>query len=321
MKRIVAIGELLIDFVPQEKGRPLHEVTCFERVAGGAPANVVSAVSRLGGCGSMISQVGKDAFGEHIINALKANGVDTSYVFQTDKANTGLAFVSLDSTGNREFSFFRNPSADLFLSPEQITSEMLTNTAIIHFGSVDLVDWPIRKAHERLIALAQQHDCCISFDPNVRLPLWESSLECQKAIREFLPLANIIKLSDDELEFVTGYTHEKEAAEKLLRDNCHMLILTKGGQGSSVYTRTASAHVPAVCVSTVMDTTGAGDSFTGAFLFQLVHDECTLSSLDHLTQSQLEKYLTFSAKYAALTISKKGAVMATMDEMKEIYGE
>ncbi len=108
MKRVIAIGELLIDFVPGEKGCALREVTHFERVAGGAPANVVSAVSRLGGSGVMVSQVGEDAFGEHIIDVLRRNGVDTSWVYKTRRANTGLAFVSLDSTGNREFSFFRN---------------------------------------------------------------------------------------------------------------------------------------------------------------------------------------------------------------------
>ena len=118
MKRIAAIGELLIDFVPQERGCPLDQVVHFERVAGGAPANVVTAVSRLGGRGVMISQVGEDAFGRHILSVLEDSGVDTRFVFRTKQANTGLAFVSLDASGDREFAFFRNPSADLFLSPE-----------------------------------------------------------------------------------------------------------------------------------------------------------------------------------------------------------
>ncbi|MGN1014719.1 MAG: carbohydrate kinase [Butyricicoccus sp.] len=321
MKRVVAIGELLIDFVPQEKGCALREVTHFERVAGGAPANVAAAVSRLGGRGAMVSQVGDDAFGEHIIDVLKNNGVDTTYVFKTKQANTGLAFVSLDATGNREFSFFRNPSADLFLSPEQITEDMLADTAVMHFCSVDLVDWPVRKAHERMIALAKEKNVMVSFDPNVRLPLWDTPAECQKTIREFLPLADIVKLSDDELEFVTGYHDEAEAAKQLLAGNCRMLILTKGENGSSVYTRSASAHVPAVRVETVVDTTGAGDSFAGSFLFQLVRRGCTLDTIEQLTEEELKQFLTFSANYAARTIGKKGAVMATMQEMKDVYGE
>ena len=321
MKRVVAIGELLIDFVPEEKGCALREVTHFERVAGGAPANVAAAVSRLGGRGVMVSQVGDDAFGEHIIDVLKTNGVDTTYVFKTKKANTGLAFVSLDATGNREFSFFRNPSADLFLSPKQITPDMLADAAVLHFCSVDLVDWPVRKAHARLIELAREKGVIVSFDPNVRLPLWDSPAACQKTIREFLPLADVVKLSDDELEFVTGCADEKKAAAQLLQGACRMLILTKGGNGSSVYTRSAEAHIEALPVERVVDTTGAGDSFAGSFLFQLVNRSCTLDDLDALTEEDLAQMITFSSRYAALTIGKKGAVMADMQEMQRVYGE
>ncbi len=319
MKKIAAIGELLIDFVPQEKGCALSDVVHFERVAGGAPANVVTAVSRLGGNGVMVSQVGCDAFGTHIIRELEKSGVDTRYVFRTRQANTGLAFVSLAADGNREFSFFRNPSADLYLSEEQMEPGMLEDTAVLHFCSVDLVDWPVRKAHERLITLAKERGVIVSFDPNVRLPLWETPEACQQAIREFLPLADIIKLSDEELEFVTGCEDEAEAAKKLLESNCRMLILTKGADGSSVYTRQAEAHISAVSVDDVVDTTGAGDSFAGSFLFQLVQKQVSLDGLDALTAEELQQLLTFSANYAALTIRKKGAVMATMQEMEEAY--
>ena len=144
MKKAVAIGELLIDFVPQHKGCALDEVQQFERVAGGAPANVATAVARLGGEAKMISQVGEDAFGTHILKILRAANVDISSVFRTDRANTALAFVSLDAAGNREFSFYRNPSADLFLDEKQITPEMFENCAVLHFCSVDLVDYPVR---------------------------------------------------------------------------------------------------------------------------------------------------------------------------------
>lgn len=315
MRRVAAIGELLIDFVPQQKGCALREVTHFERVAGGAPANVVTAVSRLGGSGVMISQVGEDAFGEHIIDVLQTNGVDTHFVFKTKRANTGLAFVSLDATGNREFSFFRNPSADLFLSPEQITAEMMTDCAVLHYCSVDLVDWPVKEAHRRAIELAQQAGMIISFDPNVRLPLWDSPAECREAIREFLTYANIVKLSDDELEFVTGCREEEEAAEKLFAGNCRLLLITKGGDGSSVYTPNATVHHAAVNTK-VVDTTGAGDSFAGSFLFQLVRDKVELDSIADIPAEKLEEYLDFSARYAAMTVAHKGAVMASMEEFE-----
>ena len=318
MKKVVAIGELLIDFVPQQKGCALDEVTHFERVAGGAPANVAAAVARLGGNAAMISQVGEDAFGTHILKVLRANGVDTSYVFRTGRANTGLAFVSLDATGNREFSFFRNPSADLFLEAGQIAPDMFTECAALHFCSVDLVDWPVRAAHRRAVALAKQAGALISFDPNVRLPLWSSPADCQAAIREFLPSADLVKLSDDEVEFVTGCTDERAAAEKLFGMGCRLLIVTRGAAGSAAYTPHAERFAETIRVP-VTDTTGAGDSFIGSFLYQLTRDGVAADGLDKLTEQQLTDYLVFSAQYASLTVQHKGAVMATMDELRQAY--
>lgn len=318
MKKVVAIGELLIDFVPQQKGCALDEVTHFERVAGGAPANVAAAIARLGGNAAMISQVGEDAFGTHILKVLRANGVDTSYVFRTGRANTGLAFVSLDATGNREFSFFRNPSADLFLEEGQIAPDMFTECATLHFCSVDLVDWPVRAAHRRAVALAKQAGALISFDPNVRLPLWSSPADCQAAIREFLPSADLVKLSDDEVEFVTGCTDERAAAEKLFGMGCRLLIVTRGAAGSAAYTPHAEGFAETIRVP-VTDTTGAGDSFIGSFLYQLTRDGVAADGLDKLTEQQLTDYLVFSAQYASLTVQHKGAVMATMDELRQAY--
>lgn len=318
MKKVVAIGELLIDFVPQQKGCALDEVTHFERVAGGAPANVAAAIARLGGNAAMISQVGEDAFGTHILKVLRANGVDTSYVFRTGRANTGLAFVSLDATGNREFSFFRNPSADLFLEEGQIAPDMFTECAALHFCSVDLVEWPVRAAHRRAVALAKQAGALISFDPNVRLPLWSSPADCQAAIREFLPSADLVKLSDDEVEFVTGCTDERAAAEKLFGMGCRLLIVTRGAAGSAAYTPHAEGFAETIRVP-VTDTTGAGDSFIGSFLYQLTRDGVAADGLDKLTEQQLTDYLVFSAQYASLTVQHKGAVMATMDELRQAY--
>ena len=318
MKKVVAIGELLIDFVPQQKGCARDEVTHFERVAGGAPANVAAAIARLGGNAAMISQVGEDAFGTHILKVLRANGVDTSYVFRTGRANTGLAFVSLDATGNREFSFFRNPSADLFLEEGQIAPDMFTECAALHFCSVDLVDWPVRAAHRRAVALAKQAGALISFDPNVRLPLWSSPADCQAAIREFLPSADLVKLSDDEVEFVTGCTDERAAAEKLFGMGCRLLIVTRGAAGSAAYTPHAEGFAETIRVP-VTDTTGAGDSFIGSFLYQLTRDGVAADGLDKLTEQQLTDYLVFSAQYASLTVQHKGAVMATMDELRQAY--
>ena len=318
MKKVVAIGELLIDFVPQQKGCALDEVTHFERVAGGAPANVVAAVARLGGSAAMISQVGEDAFGTHILKVLQGNGVDTAAVFRTGRANTGLAFVSLDATGNREFSFFRNPSADLFLDESQTTPDLFTDCAALHFCSVDLVDWPVRQAHRRAIALAREAGAFVSFDPNVRLPLWDTPADCQAAIRAFLPAADLVKLSDDEVEFVTGCADERGAAEQLLAGGCKLVLVTRGAHGSAAYTQTAEAYADTLSVP-VTDTTGAGDSFIGSFLYQLTRDGVGADGLSALPQAQLEAYLRFSAQYASLTVQHKGAVMATLDELRQAY--
>ena len=318
MKKVVAIGELLIDFVPQQKGCALDEVTHFERVAGGAPANVATAVARLGNPAAMISQVGEDAFGTHILKVLHANGVDTQWVFRTGRANTGLAFVSLDATGNREFSFFRNPSADLFLYQEQVTDAMFADCAVLHFCSVDLVDWPVKAAHRRAIELAKQAGAIVSFDPNIRLPLWSSPEACQAAIREFLPYADLVKLSDDEIEFVTGCTDEREAAQKLFDMGCRLVLITRGANGSAVYTPQTQAFGRTISVP-VVDTTGAGDSFIGSFLYQLTRDGVAADALANLNEAQLTAYLEFSAQYASLTVQHKGAVMATLAELEQAY--
>lgn len=318
MNRIISIGELLIDFIPQQRGCSLDEVTHFERAAGGAPANVALAVARLGGSASMISQVGEDAFGTHILKVLNGGGVDTSYVFRTNRANTGLAFVSLDANGNRDFSFYRNPSADLFLDESQITPEMFMDCAALHFCSVDLVDWPVRGAHRKAIQLAHDAGAFLSFDPNIRLPLWDSPESCQKAVREFLPEADLVKLSDDEIEFVTGCNDERKAVGQLLSGRCRMVLVTRGTNGSAVYTQNAFEQTVTIPVP-VVDTTGAGDSFIGSFLYQLSRDDITLEDFDSLSAEQLKVYLRFSSCYASLVVQRKGANMPTMEELKAAY--
>lgn len=315
MKRVVAIGELLIDFIPHQTACPLDEVTGFDRVAGGAPANVAIAVSRLGGDSAMISQVGEDAFGTHLIKNLEAAGVDTSAVFRTNRANTALAFVSLDANGDRQFSFYRNPSADLFLDESQISPALLEGAGVLHFCSVDLVDAPVRGAHRRAIQLAKEAGAIVCFDPNVRLPLWSSPEDCQKAIREFLPLADIVKLSDEEVEFVTGVADMDAAARGLLEGGAGMVVVTLGADGAAVFTKAGKARC-GVVPGPVADTTGAGDSFIGSLLYQLCRDDVTPADLAGLEADRLAEYLRFSSHYAALTVAQKGAVMATLEQVQ-----
>lgn len=309
MKKIITIGEALIDFIPNKKGCSLKEVVGFERVAGGAPANVAAVVSKLGGKSNFISQLGEDAFGDYIIDELNKVNVDTSYVLRTNKANTGLAFVSLKEDGNRDFSFYRNPSADMLLNAAEIEEEDFTEGGILHFCSVSLIDAPIKEAHKKAIEFAKKHNCLISFDPNVRLPLWESPEACRKAILEFLPLANIVKISDEELEFITGISDEAKALEFLLQGDVEVIIYTKGTNGAEFITKERKVFSPSFRVQ-AQDTTGAGDSFIGSFLYQVAEDDNTLESLVNLSEEKIKEILTFSNATAALTVCKRGAIGA-----------
>ena len=194
MKKVISIGEALIDFIPHEKGVALKDVSNFFRVAGGAPLNVAAAVAKLGGKAQMLTKLGVDGFGDHILEEVSPLGVDVSKVLRTKEANTALAFVSLKEDGERDFSFYRNPSADMLLNESEINKEWFNDCHSLHFCSVDLIDCPMKEAHKKAIDCAIDNNSIISFDPNVRLPLWNSEDECRKAILEFLPFAHIVKI-------------------------------------------------------------------------------------------------------------------------------
>ena len=309
MKKVIAIGDALIDFIPHEKGRALNNVENFLRVPGGAPLNVAAAVAKLGGKSQMLTKLGQDGFGDAILNEVKPLGVDVSRISRTKEANTALAFVSLREDGERDFSFYRNPSADMLLSAEEICSEDFNERDILHFCSVSLIEAPIKEAHRRAIEIAKEKGCLISFDPNVRLPLWKQPEDCRKAILEFLPLSNIVKISDEELEFITGIKDEKEALDSLLTGDVKVIIYTKGTNGAEFITKERVIFSPSFKVS-AQDTTGAGDSFIGSLLYQVAEGEYSLEELVTLSEEKVQEILTFSNATAALTVCKKGAIGA-----------
>lgn len=305
VKKVISIGEALIDFIPQQKGVALKDVEGFLRVPGGAPLNVAAAVAKLGGKAQMLTKLGVDGFGDAILEEVMPLGVDVSRVSRTNQANTALAFVSLKEDGERDFSFYRHPSADMLLGEEEICEEDFMNGAILHFCSVSLIDAPIKQAHKKAIEYAIKHNGIISFDPNVRLPLWESPQECRQAILEFLPLAHIVKVSDEELEFITSIKDEEEALKSLFVGNVEVVIYTKGTNGSEFITKGRTIHVPSFRVK-VEDTTGAGDSYIGSFLYQVAQTVDTLEAFIQLDEEKVMDMMTFSAATAALTVSKKG---------------
>lgn len=200
MSTIYCIGEALIDFIPLEKGKALKDVEAFMKAPGGAPANVAAAVAKFGGSSALITKLGYDSFGDFLVEKLEEAGVNTDKILRTEEANTGLAFVSLREDGERDFSFYRKPSADLLLTEEEIEESWFESNDILHFCSVDLVESPMKRAHLKAIRAAKERGTIISFDPNVRLPLWDSPEECRSTIQKFIPLADIIKVSHEELE-------------------------------------------------------------------------------------------------------------------------
>lgn len=304
---LIAIGEALIDFIPDKTGCNFDEVSSFSPKVGGAPANVCGAFSVLGGKSKIITQLGDDPFGRKIEKELKNFGIDTSLISFTDKANTALAFVSLEKNGNRTFSFYRNPSADMLFDKEQITDNMFYDAYALHFCSVSLGDFPMKEAHKAAIEIAAKKDTIISFDPNLRFPLWKSKEELNKTVHEFIPLSDIIKISDEELAFLTGEEEIENALPQLFTGNVKLIIYTCGSKGAYAYTKTQKAFSPCQKVNAI-DTTGAGDGFIGSFLFGLKSLEKTKDTLEKITKEELEKMLHFSNQFCGESVQHNGAI-------------
>ena len=327
MKKLLAIGEALIDFIPSESGRALKDVAAFAPAVGGAPANVCGAFAKLGGRAAMITQLGADPFGDKIEERLDAAGIDCGYIRRTEEANTSLAFVALQENGNREFSFYRKPGADMLLPAEEIKEEWFQDAFCLHFCSVSLGDFPMKEAHKKAIEYALKNHALISFDPNIRLALWESPGALKKAVLEFLPMAHILKISDEEVEFITGAKTIEEALPQLFTGNVQLIVYTKGPDGAQAYLRNGlSARTDGIQVKAV-DTTGAGDGFIGAFLYRLYSYQASRPShqvshqvglqksqemaetlFETLTTEDLTGFLSYANRFSAYSVQKKGAI-------------
>jgi fructokinase len=316
MPTVFTIGEALIDFIPAEKGVGLNEVESFSKAAGGAPANVACAVAKLGKQSAFIGKLGADAFGDFLVETMAKTGVDTSRVLRTGEANTALAFVSLKADGNRDFSFYRNPSADMLLGEEEIDGGWFTESDILHFCSVDLIEAPVKYAHQKAIKLARQAGALISFDPNVRLPLWHDPEACRRTILEFLPLSDIVKISDEELTFLTRIEDVTEAIRSLFVGHVQHVIYTRGADGACWYTVDFDVSIPGRRVNAV-DTTGAGDAFVGSLLAQLVEEP---TFRNNVTREKVERMLTFANTAASITTTRAGAIssLPTREEVEQV---
>ncbi|CAJ2679083.1 pfkB family carbohydrate kinase [Trifolium pratense] len=306
---IVSFGEMLIDFVPTVSGVSLAEAPGFLKAPGGAPANVAIAVSRLGGKSAFVGKLGDDEFGHMLAGILKENNVRADGINFDKGARTALAFVTLRADGEREFMFYRNPSADMLLTPEDLNLELIRSAKVFHYGSISLIVEPCRSAHLKAMEVAKDAGCLLSYDPNLRLPLWPSPEEARKQILSIWDKADLIKVSDVELEFLTGSDKiDDESALSLWHPNLKLLLVTLGENGSRYYTKNFKGSVDAFHVNAV-DTTGAGDSFVGALLGKIVDDQSILED-----EAKLREVLKFANACGAITTTKKGAIPALPTE-------
>lgn len=317
--KLISLGEALIDFMPDKTGCAFYEVTGFEPKVGGAPANVCCAYAVLGGRAGMITQLGNDPFGDKILRELTSFGIETTEVARTDAANTALAFVSLSKDGERTFSFYRRPSADMLYSPEQLNEAYFSDAYAFHFCSVDLGDFPMREAHRRAIEYAKQSGALVSFDPNLRFPLWDDVEKLRQTVNEFIPFADILKISDEELEFITGETDVEKALPALFNKGVKLLVYTCGAKGGYAFTKDARAYCAPRAVKAV-DTTGAGDGFIGSFLFMLHQSGITPDSIVEIDAKALQKCIDFSVEFCSISVTRRGAMSSypTMEEMKAV---
>ena len=309
---ITAVGEILIDLTQSgvnELGIPM-----FAANPGGAPANLAVAAARLGASTAFIGKVGTDSYGTFLRNTLVENHVDVSGMAVDQRNRTTLAVVAVDKTGERTFSFYRDPSADVNLMAEEISVEQLKNTKFLHFGSVSLTTDPARTATLYAAETAKKNGAIISYDPNYRASLWCDEATAVEQMLAPLPLVDVLKVSDEELPLLTG-TSDLENGSRILADKGIALVLvTLGANGAYYRFQGQTGHVPGMKVK-VGNTNGAGDTFFGATLAQLAKFE----HLDDVTVADLEQILAVSNKAAGITTSRHGAIPA-MPSYEEVFG-
>ena len=311
---VTAIGELLIDFTPI--GQSAQNNPIFEQNPGGAPANVLACLSKLGRKTAFIGKVGADQFGVALKQTLKQVGVSTDGLIIGEGCHTTLAFVHLSDSGDRSFSFYRDPGADLLLTPEEVNKQLIDECKIFHFGSVSMTGEPSRSATLSAVKYAREQGRIISYDPNLRMRLWSSESEAKEVILGAMPYTDILKISEEELLFLTG-EKDLQKGSRFLRDTygLKLILITLGPDGAYVSSKIAQAQAPAYAVKTV-DTTGAGDSFTGGFLYCLLQSGKTPEGL---SENDLKEFLAFGNAVGSLTTTNKGAIPAlpTLDQVRE----
>ncbi|MEW5740698.1 MAG: carbohydrate kinase [Myxococcota bacterium] len=306
---VVCLGEALVDFLPDARGRKVRDVKRWTPCLGGAPANVAVGVARLGGRSALVGVTGGDEFGAFLHQGLAREGVDVSRLRRLDGAKTGLGFVSLTRTGERSFVFYRDHTAEKRLDARDIRSAapLLTRARVIHVGTNSLLLPPARRAVTAAIRAAYARGRLTSCDPNLRLHLWPRPAELERLLRALIPLCAVLKVSDDESHFVTGQRRVEDALAWLERKGVILPVVTRGAKGASFRFRGETRHVPAPRVS-VVDTTGAGDGFTSGLLYGLTRQAGTRAQLEALSVEVVEGLARFACLVGAHAVTRLGAV-------------
>ena len=314
---VTALGELLIDFTENgnsEQGNPLMEAN-----PGGAPCNMLAMIQKLGGTTAFIGKVGKDMFGRQLKTAVEAVGIDTRNLMEDEEVHTTLAFVHTFPDGDRDFSFYRNPGADMMLTKEEIQEDLIRNSKAFHFGTLSSTHEGVREATRYAIDVAKEAGCLISFDPNLRPPLWNTLEDARKEIEYGLSKTDILKISDNEVEFLCGTSDYDECAKMLIEKyNIPFVCVTLGKDGSRAYYKGMRVEVPGFVQKNTIETTGAGDTFCGCMLHYIIH-----LGLEDLTEENLRERLTFANAAASVITTRKGAlaVMPSKEEVEELLRE
>lgn len=308
---VTALGELLIDFTENGtsgQGNPLMEAN-----PGGAPCNVLAMLQKLGKQTAFIGKVGNDMFGRQLTEAVSSVGVDTRALKMDNEVHTTLAFVHTFPGGDRDFSFYRNPGADMMLTKDEVDTELIKDSKIFHFGTLSSTHEGVREATRYAIDVAKEAGAIITFDPNLRPPLWASLDDAKREIEYGLGKCDVLKISDNEVEFLFGTTDYDEGA-KILQEkyNIPLILITLGPDGSRAYYQDLRVEVAPFLNENTIETTGAGDTFcASAINYVLEH------GLDNLTAENLEELLTFANAAASLITTKKGA-LKVMPEKEEV---
>lgn len=303
---VVCFGEMLIDFVPTVNGLALAEAPAFKKAPGGAPANVAVGIARLGGSSAFIGKVGEDEFGYMLADILKENNVNSEGMRFDPGARTALAFVTLKKDGEREFMFYRNPSADMLLEESELDLDLIRKAKIFHYGSISLITEPCKSAHIAAAKAAKDAGVLLSYDPNLRLPLWPSAESAREGILSIWDTADIIKISEEEIGFLTNGEdpYDDNVVRKLYHSNLKLLLVTEGPDGCRYYTKEFSGRVNGLKVDPV-DTTGAGDAFVAGVLSKISADVSILKD-----EKRLREALSFANACGAITVTERGAIPA-----------